>query len=225
MGLSAFVVIIEAGGVVKFAVVLVSIALAALSLGGCASNEAANGSQAYASAASGRGPQVAKKTSARDPWTMQTPFGIWYSEVPRGQVHYPSKNAPGTIIVDIRNRYLYYILGNDQAMRYSIAVGAEGYGFSGTTNVSMKREWPDWTPTPGELKRFPDLPRHMDGGPQNPLGARALYLGSTLFRIHGTNEPWKVGAAVSSGCIRMSNNDAIDLYDRAKIGATVIVRR
>ena len=100
-----------------------------------------------------------------------------------------------------------------------------GYGFSGTTNVSMKREWPDWTPTPGELKRFPDLPKHMDGGPDNPLGARALYLGSTLFRIHGTNEPWKIGAAVSSGCIRMSNNDAIDLYDRARIGATVIVRR
>ena len=110
-------------------------------------------------------------------------------------------------------------------MRYSIAVGAEGYGFSGTTNVSMKREWPDWTPTPGELKRFPDLPRHMEGGPANPLGARALYLGSTLFRIHGTNEPWKIGAAVSSGCIRMANDDAIDLYDRARVGATVIVRR
>jgi lipoprotein-anchoring transpeptidase ErfK/SrfK len=212
-----------AGGVVKLSVaVVVSVAFAALALGGCASNQASNGTRAYASA---RGPQVAPKTSARDPWTMQTPFGILYSEVPRQQVHYPSKNAPGTIIVDIRNRYLYYILGNDQAMRYSIAVGAEGYGFSGTTSVSMKREWPDWSPTPGELKRFPDLPKHMAGGPDNPLGARALYLGSTLFRIHGTNEPWKIGAAVSSGCIRMSNNDAIDLYDRAKIGATVIVRR
>jgi lipoprotein-anchoring transpeptidase ErfK/SrfK len=207
---------------VKFFVVILSLAVAALSLGGCASTEATNGTQAYASA---RGPQVAPKTSARDPWTMQTPFGIWYSEVPRQQVHYPSKNAPGTIVVDIRNRYLYYILGNDQALRYSIAVGAEGYGFSGTTTVSMKREWPDWSPTPGELKRFPDLPKHMAGGPDNPLGARALYLGSTLFRIHGINEPWKIGAAVSSGCIRMSNNDAIDLYDRAKIGATVIVRR
>jgi lipoprotein-anchoring transpeptidase ErfK/SrfK len=207
---------------VKFAFVVVSVALAALSLAGCASPGASNGTQAYASA---RGPQVAPKTSARDPWTMQTPFGILYSEVPRQQVRYPSKNAPGTIVVDIRNRYLYYILGNDQAMRYSIAVGAEGYGFSGTTNVSMKREWPDWSPTPGELKRFPDLPKHMAGGPDNPLGARALYLGSTLFRIHGTNEPWKIGAAVSSGCIRMSNNDAIDLYDRTKVGATVIVRR
>ncbi len=94
----------------------------------------------------------------------------------------------------------------------------------GVAKVSDKREWPDWTPTPGELKRFPSLPRHMDGGPNNPLGARALYLGSTLYRIHGTNEPWKIGAAVSSGCIRMSNNDAIDLYNRAKVGATVIVR-
>ena len=199
--------------------------LAAFALGGCASNQTAsgtNGSRAYASA---HGPQVAPKTSARDPWTMQTPFGIWYSEVPRQQVEYASKNAAGTIVVDIRNRYLYYVLGNNQAMRYSIAVGAEGYGFSGTTTVSMKREWPDWTPTPGELKRFPDLPKHMAGGPDNPLGARALYLGQTLFRIHGTNEPWKIGAAVSSGCIRMSNNDAIDLYNRAKIGATVIVRR
>jgi lipoprotein-anchoring transpeptidase ErfK/SrfK len=215
--------IFGAGGVVKFAVVVVSVVIAALSLGGCASTEATNGSQAYAAA--GHGPQVAKKTSERDPWTMQTPFGILYSEVPRQQVSYSSKQAPGTIVVDIRNRYLYYVLGNDQAMRYSIAVGAEGYGFSGTTNVSMKREWPDWTPTPGELKRFPDLPKHMAGGPENPLGARALYLGSTLFRIHGTNEPWKIGAAVSSGCIRMSNNDAIDLYERTRVGATVVVRR
>ena len=155
---------------------------------------------------------------------MQTPFGLFYSEVPRQQVAYQSSASPGTIIVDTKNRYLYYVLGNNQAMRYSIAVGMEGYGFHGTSTVSPKREWPDWNPTPGELKRFPDLPTHMAGGPDNPLGARALYLGSTLFRIHGTNEPWKIGAAVSSGCIRMANDDAIDLYDRAKIGATVIVR-
>ncbi|HUN95094.1 MAG TPA: L,D-transpeptidase, partial [Bradyrhizobium sp.] len=90
---------------------------------------------------------------------------------------------------------------------------------------SAKREWPDWTPTPGELKRFPDLPHHMAGGPDNPLGARALYLGDTLYRIHGTNEPWKLGGGVSSGCIRMSNDDIIDLYNRAKVGATVIVQR
>jgi lipoprotein-anchoring transpeptidase ErfK/SrfK len=209
---------------VKFSIVFVSVAFAALSLAGCAANQASNGTQAYASAASGRGPQVARKTSDRDPWTMQTPFGLYYSQVPRQQVAYQSSASPGTIVVDTKNRYLYYVLGNNQAMRYSIAVGMEGYGFRGTTNVSMKREWPDWTPTPGELKRFPDLPRHMEGGSDNPLGARALYLGSTLFRIHGTNEPWKIGAAVSSGCIRMANDDAIDLYDRARVGATVVVR-
>jgi lipoprotein-anchoring transpeptidase ErfK/SrfK len=208
---------------VKISVVLGSLVVAGLLLGGCASNQASNGTQAYASA--GHGPQIAPKTSERDPWTMQTPFGIVYSQVPREQVAYQSSASPGTIIVDIKHRYLYYVLGNNQAMRYSIAVGAEGYGFSGTTTVSMKREWPDWSPTPGELKRFPDLPTHMAGGPENPLGARALYLGSTLFRIHGTNEPWKIGAAVSSGCIRMANDDAIDLYDRARVGATVIVRR
>jgi lipoprotein-anchoring transpeptidase ErfK/SrfK len=207
---------------VKISVVLASVVVAGVALGGCASNQASNGAQAYASA--GHGPQIAAKTSERDPWTMQTPFGLFYSEVPRQQVAYQSSASPGTIIVDTKNRYLYFVLGNNQAMRYSIAVGMEGYGFHGTSTVSAKREWPDWNPTPGELKRFPDLPTHMAGGPDNPLGARALYLGSTLFRIHGTNEPWKIGAAVSSGCIRMANDDAIDLYDRAKIGATVIVR-
>jgi lipoprotein-anchoring transpeptidase ErfK/SrfK len=210
-----------AGGVVKFSVVFVSVAIAALSLAGCAANQASNGTQAYASA---RGPQAAAKTSARDPWTLPTPFGMFYSEVPRQEVAYQSNASPGSIIVDTKNRYLYYVTGKNQAIRYSIAVGAEGYGWHGTSTVSMKREWPSWTPTPGELKRFPDLPRYMEGGPENPLGARALYLGSSLYRIHGTNEPWKIGAAVSSGCIRMSNNDAIDLYDRAKVGATVIVR-
>ena len=206
----------------KISVVLASVVVAGVALGGCASNQASNGAQAYASA--GHGPQIAAKTSERDPWTMQTPFGLFYSEVPRQQVAYQSSASPGTIVVDTKNRYLYFVLGNNQAMRYSIAVGMEGYGFHGTSTVSAKREWPDWNPTPGELKRFPDLPTHMAGGPDIPLGARALYLGSTLFRIHGTNEPWKIGAAVSSGCIRMANDDAIDLYDRAKIGATVIVR-
>jgi lipoprotein-anchoring transpeptidase ErfK/SrfK len=206
---------------VKFSVVFVSVAIAALSLAGCAANQASNGTQAYASA---RGPQAAAKTSARDPWTLPTPFGMFYSQVPRQEVEYQSNMAAGSIVVDTKNRYLYYVTGKNRAIRYSIAVGAEGYGWHGTSTVSMKREWPDWTPTPGELKRFPDLPRHMDGGSDNPLGARALYLGSTLYRIHGTNEPWKIGAAVSSGCIRMANDDAIDLYDRARVGATVVVR-
>ena len=207
--------------VVKFSVVFASVVVAALSLGGCAANQASNGRQAYASA---RGPQVAARTSDRDPWTLPTPFGMFYSQVPRQEVAYQSNMSPGSIVVETKNRYLYYVTGKNQAIRYSIAVGAEGYGWHGTSTVSMKREWPSWTPTPGELKRFPDLPRYMEGGPENPLGARALYLGSSLYRIHGTNEPWKIGAAVSSGCIRMANDDAIDLYDRARVGATVVVR-
>ena len=142
----------------------------------------------------------------------------------RQVVNYATAEAPGSVIVDTPHTVLYFVLGNGKALRYGIAVGIEGAAWTGTSTISNKREWPDWTPTPGELKRFPDLPKHMDGGPDNPLGARALYLGNTLFRIHGTNEPWKIGAAVSSGCIRMSNNDAIDLYDRTKVGATVVVR-
>jgi lipoprotein-anchoring transpeptidase ErfK/SrfK len=189
--------------------------LAAFGLAGCVTGE---GTAAYAQS-------NITQASARDPWVVQTPFGIMYSKTYRETVPYETHEKPGTIVVDTRQRYLYYVTGADQAIRYSIAVGAEGYGWAGVSTVSMKREWPDWTPTPGELKRFPNLPRHMAGGEDNPLGARALYLGNTLYRIHGTNEPWKIGSAVSSGCIRMSNEDAIDLYDRAKIGAKVIVKR
>ena len=156
---------------------------------------------------------------------MHTPFGIIYSRIPSEGVDYPSKHPPGTIVVETRKRRLYYVLGGGKAISYGIAVGMEGYGWSGVSTVSAKREWPDWTPTPNILARFPNLPHHMDGGPDNPLGARALYLGASLYRIHGTNEPWKLGGGVSSGCIRMSNDDAIDLYNRAKIGATVIVQR
>jgi lipoprotein-anchoring transpeptidase ErfK/SrfK len=215
---------------VKTSVALSVLILAVLALGGCsattgtttASLHGNKANKAYAAAYTA--PRAEPVTSSRDPWTLQTPFGILYSEVPREHVAYTTNEPPGSIIVDTPHRYLYYVVGKGRAIRYSIAVGAEGYGWRGVTHVSQKREWPDWTPTPGELKRFPDLPRHMDGGPQNPLGARALYLGSTLYRIHGTNEPWKIGAAVSSGCIRMSNNDAIDLYNRTKVGATVVVR-
>jgi lipoprotein-anchoring transpeptidase ErfK/SrfK len=197
--------------------------LAAVALGGCASSTATNGTRAYASANS-KQPKSTTEVSARDPWTLHTPFGILYSETPRETVAYESSQSPGTIIVDTRNRYLYYISGRNEAIRYSIAVGKEGYGWTGTSVVSSKREWPDWTPTPAILRDHPDLPRHVEGGFDNPLGARALYLGSTLYRIHGTNEPWRIGAAVSSGCIRLSNNDIIDLYNRSKIGAKVIVR-
>jgi lipoprotein-anchoring transpeptidase ErfK/SrfK len=156
---------------------------------------------------------------------MHTPFGIIYSRIPREAVDYPSKHPPGTIVVETSKRRLYYVLGGGKAISYGIAVGMEGYGWSGVSTVSAKREWPDWTPTPNILARFPNLPHHMDGGPDNPLGARALYLGASLYRIHGTNEPWKLGGDISSGCIRMSNDDVIDLYNRTKIGATVIVQR
>jgi lipoprotein-anchoring transpeptidase ErfK/SrfK len=213
-----------ARGVVRISVVLTSVILAAFALGGCSSTSATSGAQAYASAKP-KYKVSTQEVSARDPWTLRTPFGILYSETPRETVAYQSTQAPGTIVVDTQSRYLYYVVGHNQAIRYSIAVGREGYGWAGVSTVSSKREWPDWTPTPSILKEHPDLPRHVDGGYDNPLGARALYLGGTLYRIHGTNEPWRIGSAVSSGCIRLSNNDIIDLYNRTKLGAKVIVRR
>ena len=152
-------------------------------------------------------------------------LGMFYSVVPKQTVEFREKHAPGTIIVRQRERRLYYVIGNGQAIRYAIAVGREGAAWSGVSSVSDKREWPSWTPTPNILKRQPNLPRYMEGGPQNPMGARALYLGDTLYRIHGTNEPWMIGEEASSGCIRMSNNDVVDLYNRARLGATVIVQR
>ncbi len=152
-------------------------------------------------------------------------FGRFYTKTPRQTVAFPGNHAPGTIIVRHSERRLYYVLGNGQAIRYAVAVGREGASWSGTSKVSNKREWPSWTPTPNILKRQPNLPRHMEGGPQNPMGARALYLGDTLYRIHGTNEPWTIGEEVSSGCIRMTNEDVVDLYNRTRLGATVIVTR
>lgn len=152
-------------------------------------------------------------------------LGMFYSIVPKETVAFTENFTPGTIVVRHRERRLYYVLGNGQAIRYAIAVGREGEAFSGTSVVSNKREWPDWTPTPAILKRQPNLPRHVEGGPNNPLGARALYLGQTLYRIHGTNEPWMIGEEASSGCIRMTNDDVIDLYNRTRVGATVVVQR
>jgi lipoprotein-anchoring transpeptidase ErfK/SrfK len=192
---------------------LFSIIIASTFVGICGANSAPADSQTSGQQTSG---QV---------WSLQTPFGIVYGLIPHEVVDYPTTRAGGTIVVSTSQRRLYYVLGGGKAIRYGIAVGMEGYAWSGVSTVTNKREWPDWTPTPGELKRFPSLPRHMAGGSDNPLGARALYLGDTLYRIHGTNEPWKLGGGVSSGCIRMSNDDIIDLYNRAKIGATVIVQR
>jgi lipoprotein-anchoring transpeptidase ErfK/SrfK len=168
-------------------------------------------------------PKVASASASGQVWSFQTPLGIVYGIIPREEVDYPSAHPAGTIIVNTSQRRLYYLLGGGRAIRYGIAVGMEGYGWVST--VAAKREWPDWTSTPDILRRFPNLPRHMVGGRDNPLGARALYLGDTLYRIHGTNEPWKLGGDVSSGCIRLSNDDIIDLYNRARVGATVIVQK
>jgi lipoprotein-anchoring transpeptidase ErfK/SrfK len=142
----------------------------------------------------------------------------------RTVVSYTGNQKPGTIVISTSQRRLYLVLGNGQALSYAIGVGREGYAWSGVTHVSSKREWPDWTPPSQMLQRRPDLPRHMAGGIENPLGARAMYLGSTLYRIHGSNEPDSIGTAVSSGCIRLTNEDVIDLYSRVKVGTTVVVQ-
>ncbi len=145
--------------------------------------------------------------------------------IPRETVTYNSRYAPGTILVDTRERRMYFVLSSTQAIRYGVGVGRPGFEWSGTKAVTRKAEWPTWTPPAQMLRRRPDLPRFMPGGPENPMGARALYLGSTLYRIHGSNEPETIGQAVSSGCIRMLNEDVIDLYERAKVGTRVVVLR
>ena len=138
-------------------------------------------------------------------------------------VSYDGKEAPGTIVVDTPNKFLYLVQDNGRALRYGIGVGRPGFTWRGVKTVSAKKEWPAWTPPPEMLARRPDLPRHMEGGPENPLGARAMYLGSSLYRIHGSNEPWTIGTNVSSGCFRMRNEDVIDLYGRVNVGAKVMV--
>jgi lipoprotein-anchoring transpeptidase ErfK/SrfK len=141
----------------------------------------------------------------------------------RQVVTYATREAPGTIIIDTPNTYLYYVIGGGQAIRYGIGVGRDGFTWSGTQSVTKKAEWPDWTPPPEMIARQPYLPRHMAGGPGNPLGARAMYLGGTVYRIHGTNAPETIGSHVSSGCIRLTNEDVSDLYSRVNVGTKVIV--
>jgi len=147
-----------------------------------------------------------------------------YSPIPRTTVTATDEYAPGTIFINTAERRLYLMTGNGQAIRYGIGVGRDGFRWGGVHKVTAKREWPDWTPPSQMIARRPDLPHHMNGGIDNPLGARALYLGSTLYRIHGSNEPETIGTAVSSGCFRMTNEDVIDLYNRVPIGTTVIVK-
>jgi lipoprotein-anchoring transpeptidase ErfK/SrfK len=141
----------------------------------------------------------------------------------RQEVDYSGPEAPGTLVVDTPEKFLFLVEPHGKALRYGIGVGRPGFTWSGVKRISRKAEWPDWTPPAEMVLRRPDLPRHMAGGPDNPLGARALYLGSSLYRIHGTNEPSTIGHNVSSGCIRMMNEDVIDLYDRVPVGAKVIV--
>jgi lipoprotein-anchoring transpeptidase ErfK/SrfK len=141
----------------------------------------------------------------------------------RQVVNYPTNEAPGTIIVDTPNTYLYFVLGGGRAIRYGIGIGREGFTWSGVKTIEKKAEWPDWTPPPEMLERQPYLPRFMAGGPGNPLGARAMYLSGSVYRIHGTNAPHTIGQRVSSGCIRLVNADVEDLYNRVKVGAKVIV--
>ncbi|KWV60935.1 ATP synthase [Bradyrhizobium macuxiense] len=138
-------------------------------------------------------------------------------------VEYPTREAAGTIIIDTPHTYLYYVLGGGRAIRYGIGVGREGFTWSGTQTITKKAEWPDWTPPPEMIARQPYLPRHMAGGPGNPLGARAMYLGGTVYRIHGTNAPETIGTHVSSGCLRLTNADVVDLYSRVNVGTKVIV--
>jgi lipoprotein-anchoring transpeptidase ErfK/SrfK len=144
--------------------------------------------------------------------------------VQRTTVNVAGNYKPGSILVNTAERRLYFMLGNGQAIRYGIGVGRDGFRWGGVHRVTAKKEWPSWTPPAQMLRRRPDLPRHMKGGEDNPLGARAMYLGSTLYRIHGSNEPETIGQAVSSGCFRMTNADVIDLYNRVQVGATVIVK-
>ncbi len=145
------------------------------------------------------------------------------ADLRRVTVDYPTNEAPGTVVVDTQNTYLFYVLGGGKAIRYGIGVGREGFTWSGVKSVERKAEWPDWTPPAEMIARSPYLPRFMAGGVTNPLGARAMYLSGTFYRIHGTNAPSTIGSRATAGCIRMANEDVIDLYERVKVGAKVVV--
>ena len=183
----------------------------------------------------GGGARSSQPASGAQPDSAQ-PDGAQPQNAPAGEVHgpidprfepqvvdYDGNEKPGTIIIDTPDKFLFLVQADGKAMRYGIGVGRPGFTWSGVKTITAKREWPDWRPPDDMLKRRPDLPRYMAGGPENPLGARAMYLGSTLYRIHGSNEPWTIGTNVSSGCIRMRNEDVSDLYERVKVGTKVVV--
>jgi lipoprotein-anchoring transpeptidase ErfK/SrfK len=168
-------------------------------------------------------PQMMPQQTMQQPGMSEPARPAFDPKFEKQMVDYNGKESAGTLVVDTPNKFLYLVQGNGKALRYGIGVGRPGFTWSGVKTISAKKEWPDWTPPSEMIARRPDLPRHMEGGPQNPLGARAMYLGSTLYRIHGSNEPWTIGTNVSSGCIRMRNEDVIDLYGRVNVGARVIV--
>lgn len=151
--------------------------------------------------------------------------GTGVSAIPRETVAFTGRYAPGTIVINTQERRLYLVQAGGTAIRYGVGVGRPGFSWGGTQTITRKAEWPDWRPPAQMLRRRPDLPRFMAGGPDNPLGARALYLGSSLYRIHGSNEPHTIGTAVSSGCFRLTNDDVTDLYNRVRVGTRVVVLR
>ena len=179
-----------------------------------------------------RPPQMQTAPQAVEPASVQPDTGQTGDQdensqlAPRLQrqvVDYPSREAPGTVIIDTPHTFLYYVFANGKAIRYGIGVGREGFTWSGVKSVIRKTEWPDWYPPPEMIARQPYLPRMIAGGPGNPLGARAMYIGGTEYRIHGTNDPSSIGKHMSSGCIRMTNDNVIDLYNRVTVGAKVVV--
>jgi len=145
------------------------------------------------------------------------------AELHKQMVFFRTNEPPGTIVVNTQERFLYLVQGNNRAIRYGIGVGREGFQWGGLKRIDRKVEWPDWTPPPEMIERQPYLPRFMAGGPGNPMGARALYIAGTVYRIHGTNQPWTIGSAVSSGCFRLTNPDVSDLYERVPVGTRVVV--
>jgi lipoprotein-anchoring transpeptidase ErfK/SrfK len=200
---------------------LASVITAGLWIGSAAaaplSTYPSNSASLFASVMRGDVPAAAVETPS-----MAVPSTL-APELQRQIVAYQTRLAPGTIVVDTSETFLYFILGDGRALRYGIGVGRDGFGWSGEQTVTRKAEWPDWTPPQEMIERQPYLPRWMAGGEGNPLGARALYLGSTVYRIHGTNAPETIGQRVSSGCIRMLNADVIDLYSRVGVGTRIVV--
>lgn len=226
--------------VMRFHLALLALGPLAVSLGACVSERAERPPGQLAAltpptSAGGVTPMVIPPSPPYFPpgperdreWLKLAPTAAVDPALAKTIVDYPSKEKPGTIIVSTAEKRLYLVMAGGQAMRYPVSVGKEGASWSGTANVDRKMEWPDWNPPKEMLERKPELPKRLEGGPLNPIGARSLFLAQngkdTLFRIHGTNEPDKIGQSVSSGCIRMLNEDAMDLYNRVPIGTKVVV--